>query len=163
MIESGAGLSPAMVKSLFPRAFGQDVLFAGPAPSGAALVEIGSVKLVVGTVTVRHADGSQEAVRKGAVLYQGDVLVTGAGSFVKAEMRDGTKFQLGQNGEAALDNTSLMKQPMSDDLKPPFGLADFTTRAAKSVSCPVPPPKLIPSSTRPHRLSGCAGVNLKAR
>ena len=103
MIESGAGLSPAMVKSLFPRAFGQDVLFAGPAPSGAALVEIGSVKLVVGTVTVRHADGSQEAVKKGAVLYQGDVLVTGAGSFVKAEMRDGTKFQLGQNGEAALD------------------------------------------------------------
>ena len=103
MIESGAGLSPAMVKSLFPRAFGQDVLFAGPAPSGAALVEIGSVKLVVGTVTVRHADGSQEAVKKGAVLYQGDVLVTGPGSFVKAEMRDGTKFQLGQNGEAALD------------------------------------------------------------
>ena len=103
MIENGAGLSPAMVKSLFPRAFGQDVLFAGPAPSGGALVEIGSVKLVVGTVTVRHADGSQEAVKKGAVLYQGDVLVTGVGSFVKAEMRDGTKFQLGQNGEAALD------------------------------------------------------------
>ena len=103
MIESGAGLSPAMVKSLFPRAFGQDVLFAGPAPSGSALVEIGSVKLVVGTVTVRHADGSQETVIKGAILYQGDVLVTGAGSFIKAEMRDGTKFQLGQNGEAALD------------------------------------------------------------
>ena len=103
MIESGAGLSPAMVKSLFPRAFGQDVLFAGPAPSGSALVEIGSVKLVVGTVTVRHADGSQETISKGAILYQGDVLVTGAGSFIKAEMRDGTKFQLGQNGEAALD------------------------------------------------------------
>ena len=103
MIESGAGLSPAMVNSLFPRSFGLDVLFAGPAPSGAALVEIGSVKLVVGSVTVRHADGSQETIKKGAVLYQGDVLVTGAGSFIKAEMRDGTKFQLGQNGEAALD------------------------------------------------------------
>jgi hypothetical protein len=47
MIESGAGLSPAMVKSLFPRAFGTDIQFAGPAASGAALVEIGSVKLVV--------------------------------------------------------------------------------------------------------------------
>ena len=103
MIESGAGLSPAMVKSLFPRAFGSDIQFAGPAASGAALVEIGSVKLVVGTVSVRRADGSQEAVKKGAVLYEGDVLVTGSGSFVKAEMRDGTKFQLGQNGEASLD------------------------------------------------------------
>ncbi len=103
MIESGAGLSPAMVKSLFPRAFGTDIQFAGPAASGAALVEIGSVKLVVGTVSVRRADGSQEAVKKGAVLYEGDVLVTGSGSFVKAEMRDGTKFQLGQNGEASLD------------------------------------------------------------
>ncbi|MFZ8974838.1 MAG: hypothetical protein ACO2ZD_12165, partial [Pseudomonadales bacterium] len=104
VLANGAGLTPSMVKSLFPRSFGSDIQFAGPAPSGGALVEIGSVKLVVGSVTVRHADGSEEAVTKGAVLYQGDVLITGPGSFVKAEMRDGTKFQLGQNGEAALDN-----------------------------------------------------------
>ena len=104
VLANGAGLTPSMVKSLFPRSFGSDIQFAGPAPSGGALVEIGSVKLVVGSVKVRHADGSEEAVTKGAVLYQGDVLITGPGSFVKAEMRDGTKFQLGQNGEAALDN-----------------------------------------------------------
>ena len=109
VIESGAGLTPSMVKSLFPRAFGSDIQFAGPAPSGAALIEIGTVKLVVGTVTVRHADGSEEAVIKGSVLYQGDVLITAGGSFVKAEMRDGTKFQLGQNGEAVLDKYEFIE------------------------------------------------------
>ncbi|MDE0759273.1 MAG: hypothetical protein OSB45_14020, partial [Pseudomonadales bacterium] len=48
VLANGAGLTPAMVKSLFPRAFGDDVLFAGPAPSGAALTEIGTITLVVG-------------------------------------------------------------------------------------------------------------------
>ncbi|MCH1555477.1 MAG: hypothetical protein L7T26_04530, partial [Pseudomonadales bacterium] len=65
VIENGAGLSPAMVKNLYPRAFGLDVQFAGPAPSGGTLIEIGTVKLVVGKVTVRHADGSEETITKG--------------------------------------------------------------------------------------------------
>lgn len=104
VLANGAGLTPAMVKSLFPRAFGDDVPFAGPAPSGAALTEIGTITLVVGTVTVRHADGTQDTLSKGDILYKGDVILTAAGSFVKAEMLDGTRFHLGQSGEVAFDD-----------------------------------------------------------
>ena len=104
VLSNGAGLSPSMVKSLFPRAFGEDILFAGPAPSGAALTEIGTITLVVGTVTVRHADGSQDTLSKGDSLFKGDVILTAAGSFVKAEMLDGTRFHLGQSAEVAFDD-----------------------------------------------------------
>jgi len=104
VLANGASLTPAMVESLFPRAFSDEVLFAGPAPSGAALTEIGTITLVVGTVTVRHADGTQDTLSKGDILYKGDVILTAAGSFVKAEMLDGTRFHLGQSGEVALDD-----------------------------------------------------------
>ncbi|MBT5203546.1 MAG: cadherin-like domain-containing protein [Gammaproteobacteria bacterium] len=104
VLPNGAGLTPSMVKSLFPKAFGDEVLFAGPAPSGAALTEIGTITLVVGTVTVRHADGSQDTLSTGDTLFKGDVILTAAGSFVKAEMLDGTRFHLGQSGEVALDD-----------------------------------------------------------
>jgi len=101
---SGAGLSPLMVKSFLIRPFDGDVMFAGPATAPGALVEIGTVTVLVGQVTVRRLDGSEAQLAKGDKLYKGDVIITGAGSFVKAEMLDGTRFQLGQSGEAALDN-----------------------------------------------------------
>ncbi|MGA1758226.1 MAG: FecR family protein, partial [Pseudomonadales bacterium] len=101
---SGAGLSPTMVKSFLVRPFDGDVLFAGPATAPGVLVEIGTVTVLVGQVTVRRLDGSEAQLAKGDKLYKGDVITTGAGSFVKAEMLDGTRFQLGQSGEAALDN-----------------------------------------------------------
>ena len=104
LLESGPSLTPAMVKSLLPRAFGNDYLYAGPAAGPGLGEPIGTVSLLAGTVTVRRADGSTEALSRGDSVFKGDVLITGDGSFVKVRLTDGTTFQLGKNGEAALDD-----------------------------------------------------------
>ena len=83
--DTGAALSPSLVRSFLPRAFGQDVLFAGPANSTGALVEIGRITLLVGQVTVRRLDGSEAQLARGDPLFKGDVVITAPGSFVKAE------------------------------------------------------------------------------
>ena len=104
VLDSGPSLTPTMVKSLLPRSFTSDYLYAGPA-AGAGLGEpIGKVSLLAGTATVRRTDGSTEPLQKGDPVYKGDVLITGDGSFVKIRFNDGTTFQLGKNGEAALDS-----------------------------------------------------------
>ncbi|MDC3343730.1 hypothetical protein OAW22_05810, partial [Pseudomonadales bacterium] len=103
-LANGASLTPSMMKSLFPRPFGDDILFAGPAPSDAIAKQIGQVTLVIGQVTVRHANGTTETLTKGDPIYLGDALITGAGGFVKAKMIDGTDFHLGKNGEVVLDD-----------------------------------------------------------
>ena len=45
MVASGAGFSPEMVMHKLHLPFGEDVMFAGPATSAAALVEIGQVTM----------------------------------------------------------------------------------------------------------------------
>ncbi len=102
IIANGSGMSPEMVRAFLPQKFGDDVLFAGPATSGATAVEIGKVTLAFGDVRVRHADGAEEKLSRGDTLYKGDVIITGGRAFVKAQMLDGTRFHLGKNGEAAL-------------------------------------------------------------
>ena len=104
VLETGPSLTPAMVKSLLPRAFASDYLYAGPAAGPGLGEPIGTVSLLAGTATVRRADGSTEALSRGDPIYRGDVLLTGDGSFVKIRFTDGTTFQLGKNGEAALDD-----------------------------------------------------------
>ena len=104
VLETGPSLTPAMVKSLLPRAFAGDYLYAGPAAGPGLGEPIGTVSLLAGTATVRRADGSTEALSRGDPIYRGDVLLTGDGSFVKIRFTDGTTFQLGKNGEAALDD-----------------------------------------------------------
>ena len=104
VLETGPSLTPAMVKSLLPRAFASDYLYAGPAAGPGLGEPIGTVSLLAGTATVRRADGSTEALSRGDAIYRGDVLLTGDGSFVKIRFTDGTTFQLGKNGEAALDD-----------------------------------------------------------
>ena len=104
VLETGPSLTPAMVKSLLARAFASDYLYAGPAAGPGLGEPIGTVSLLAGTATVRRADGSTEALSRGDPIYRGDVLLTGDGSFVKIRFTDGTTFQLGKNGEAALDD-----------------------------------------------------------
>jgi len=104
VLETGPSLTPAMVKSLLPRSFVSDYLYAGPAAGAGLGEQIGTVSLVAGTATVRRADGSTAPLSKGDPIFKGDVLLTGDGSFVKVRFIDGTTFQLGKNGEAALDN-----------------------------------------------------------
>ena len=104
VLETGPSLTPAMVKSLLPRAFASDYLYAGPAAGSGLGEPIGTVSLLAGTATVRRVDGSTEVLSRGDPIYRGDVLLTGDGSFVKIRFTDGTTFQLGKNGEAALDD-----------------------------------------------------------
>ena len=105
MLPNGAGLSPEMVAAKLHLAF-EDVMFAGPANSANALEEIGKATLVLGDVKVKRmgADGNIEEVslKRGDVLYEGDEITTGSGSFIKARMLDGTRFHLGKNANAVL-------------------------------------------------------------
>lgn len=108
MIASGAGLSPDMVMAKLHLAFGEDVMFAGPAYSANAMEKIGEVSIALGTVTVKRmgADGQIEELplKRGDDLFEGDEITTGTRSFVKAKMLDGTRFHLGKSANATLDN-----------------------------------------------------------
>ncbi|MDG2077547.1 MAG: FecR domain-containing protein, partial [Arenicellales bacterium] len=108
MLPSGAGLSPGMVMAKLHLPFGDDVMFAGPANSANALVEVGKVTLALGKVTVKRmgADGQIEEldVKRGDKLYKGDELITEGRGFVKARMLDGTRFHLGKNANAILSD-----------------------------------------------------------
>lgn len=108
MIASGAGLSPDMVMAKLHLAFGEDVMFAGPAYSANAMEKIGEVSVALGSVTVKRmgADGQIEELplKRGDDLFEGDEITTGERSFVKAKMLDGTRFHLGKSANATLDN-----------------------------------------------------------
>ena len=111
MLSSGPGLSPGLVMAKLHLPFGDDVMFAGPANSANALVEVGKVTLAIGKVTVKRmgADGQIEEldVKRGDTLYKGDELVTEGRGFVKARMLDGTRFHLGKNANAILSDYSF--------------------------------------------------------
>ena len=105
VLENGAGLSPEMVAALMQVPF-DGVMFAGPATEANAFVEIGKVTFAFGDVIAqRTSEGGQVeevTLKKGDLLYKGDVIITGDRAFVKAQMLDGTRFHLGKNGRAAL-------------------------------------------------------------
>lgn len=105
MLPNGAGLSPEMVAAKLHLPF-EEVMFAGPANSANALEEIGKVTLVLGDVRVKRmgANGNIEELqlKRGDTLYEGDELTTGARSFIKARMLDGTRFHLGKSANAVL-------------------------------------------------------------
>ena len=65
--------------------------------------EIGRVERLDGSTTVTHADGSTEALVVGSLVYQDDIVATGAGSKVFMVFSDGTTFTLGANAEMVLD------------------------------------------------------------
>ncbi|MDA0791774.1 MAG: Ig-like domain-containing protein, partial [Proteobacteria bacterium] len=100
LLASGAGLSPEMVLLLMGKAAG--TLYAGPAESEVAPEEIGNVVLKVGVVNVIR-DGEEIALNRLDPVYKGDRIQTGSG-FVKIRMKDGTRFNLGGNAEAVLDD-----------------------------------------------------------
>jgi hypothetical protein len=108
MLASGAGMSPEMVMLKLHLPYGEEVMFAGPAVGASALEEIGKVTLVLGKVTVKRmgASGSIEEidVKRGDTLYKGDEITTSTRSFIKARMLDGTRFHLGKNANAILQD-----------------------------------------------------------
>ena len=101
VLDTGVGLSPVMVRALLRVPF-DGVLFAGEATEAAELVQIGLVTVAIGRVVAVGQDGTERVLKRGDALYKGDVIETGARSFVKATMNDGTRFHLGRDGRAAL-------------------------------------------------------------
>ena len=73
-------------------------------PTGPA---IGKVSLVLGKVTGTDQDGDNFEVKRGADLHAGYTLDTAARSFIRAELNDGTKMTVSQNGSATLDEFSF--------------------------------------------------------
>lgn len=108
MLANGAGLPPEIVFAKLHLPYGEELMFAGPAASAAALVEVGKVTLTLGKVTairVNPETGEQEEIelKKGSTLYKGDDITTTRG-WIKAKMVDGTIFNLGRNANAILSD-----------------------------------------------------------
>ena len=104
MLTNGAGLSPEMVKALLHQSVTDDVLFAGPASAAVGAIAIGSVKFVLGKVTATGSDGADRTLTKGSILYKGDEISTNGRGFIRANMNDGTRFHLGKNARAILND-----------------------------------------------------------
>ncbi|TNE33677.1 MAG: VWA domain-containing protein [Alphaproteobacteria bacterium] len=64
---------------------------------------IGEVTELVGTVTAKHADGTTDELVQGSSVFQGDILQTGDGGAFTVVFADDTKFSMGENGRAVLD------------------------------------------------------------
>lgn len=75
---------------------------ASPVPSA-----IGTATKVTGQVTIKHADGSQEALKDGAAIKVGDAISTGADGKVGLTFDDGSTFALGAKGHMSVDEMTL--------------------------------------------------------
>ena len=84
------------------------VIFSAPAvfavPTGPI---IGKVTLVLGQVSGQDQDGDTVVVERCTDLYAGYALDTAARSFLRAELNDGTKMTVSQNGSATLGEFSF--------------------------------------------------------
>ena len=68
---------------------------------------IGKITLVLGQVSGIDQDGDTFVIERGTDLYAGYTLDTAAGSFVRAELNDGTKMTFSENGSATLEEFSF--------------------------------------------------------
>ncbi len=78
----------------------------GNAHPGPAPAPMGTIKLLVGTATVTR-DGVSAPLSRGEAVYSGNVIETGARAFVRVEMADGTRFTIGKNAVASVDEFSF--------------------------------------------------------
>ena len=84
---------------------------AKPAVDDAASKPIGKVVTVTGSVTIEHVNaavvqaslGGQIASKVGDLVYQGDVVRTGADGLVSINFADGTSFNLSKNANMTLN------------------------------------------------------------
>lgn len=98
-----AGLRPDPTANGAPVQYAQADGAAAPPPAAA----IGTATKVSGQVTVKHADGSQEALKDGAAIKVGDDIVTGADGKVGLVFDDGSTFALGAKGHMSVDEMTL--------------------------------------------------------
>ncbi|MCA1908251.1 MAG: FecR domain-containing protein, partial [Magnetospirillum sp.] len=106
MIETNgnpAGHRSDPTASSLPAQYAQADGATAPPPAAA----IGTATKVSGQVTVKHADGSQEALKDGAAIKVGDDIVTGADGKVGLVFDDGSTFALGAKGHMSVDEMTL--------------------------------------------------------
>ncbi|MBT3764964.1 MAG: hypothetical protein HOF84_03845, partial [Rhodospirillales bacterium] len=65
--------------------------------------QIGTIDEIAGQVTVTRADGTEAVLSKGAAIFQGDSIETGAGAAVGIVFVDATTFSLGESGSMVID------------------------------------------------------------
>lgn len=114
---SGASLDGDVVARLAgPRAAGQLAQASGGQSDAATeMVGIGKVKSVKGEVTVKHPDGTTSVLKEGDVVYQDDVIETGADAAVGLVLADKSTFSLGAKGRMVLDE--MIYDPNAGDGK----------------------------------------------
>ncbi|MGE5517943.1 MAG: LamG-like jellyroll fold domain-containing protein [Bacteroidota bacterium] len=83
-----------------PQAPGQ---FAQAGGATAAAQTIGTVSVLNGKATVKHADGTRSELHKGDQVFQNDVVETDKGAAVGLTLADGSTFSLGSAGRMVLD------------------------------------------------------------
>jgi len=96
--EAGFRLTGDMVNRLAgPLAPAQ---YAGPQSAGET---IGTVQKLVGEVIVKHADGSETALKQGDPVFQDDVIKTGKDAALGLSFKDGSVFSLGADARMTID------------------------------------------------------------
>ncbi len=97
--------------SFFPGSAQAQINSAGPAVQDLASKPIGKVVTATGSVTIEHASaaviqanvsGQAGQTKVGDLVYQGDVVQTGADARVGINFTDGTSFNLSSNARMAL-------------------------------------------------------------
>ncbi len=116
--EGGARLDGALVERLAgPQAAAQ---YAQAAPVTAE--PIGRVETITGDVSATRADGSTVQLSKGAPVFQGDELKTGADASVGVVFADDTTFSLADKGRMVLDE--LVYDPGSEGGRAAFSVME---------------------------------------
>ncbi|WP_425093692.1 Ig-like domain-containing protein [Tropicimonas sp. S265A] len=114
---NGAVLRGHLVEMLAgPEAPGQYAQAGGGTPAS----PIGQVETLVGTGTVRRADGTQEALGADTRIFLGDLVETDAGSGVSLTFVDGTMFTLSADARMVID--ALIYDPNASDNGATFNL-----------------------------------------
>jgi Ca2+-binding RTX toxin-like protein len=92
----GGDLAARLAGPLAPGQYAQ-------AGGGPALQAVGTVSKAIGSVDVRHSDGTRAPLKDGDAIHLGDVVQTGGGGRVGLTFDDGAVFSLGSGGRLTID------------------------------------------------------------
>lgn len=77
-------------------------------------IQIGIVKVLIGTVTATSADGSTRNLQVGDSVYADELVSTGTGGAVELEFADGSVMDLGRDSQALLDNAVFNPEALAE-------------------------------------------------
>ncbi|MFT7687331.1 MAG: hypothetical protein ACI9FB_002683, partial [Candidatus Azotimanducaceae bacterium] len=111
ILPNGASMTPSMVKSFLHIPLEGALYAASEGAAGAApLVQIGTVGFLSGRVVRIDKNGVEEVLKKGDAIFQGDEIRVDGRGFVLAKMVDGTRFRLGSDARAKLEEFTYDKK-----------------------------------------------------